>query len=261
MAQAETGSAPFLLPVRIWGRTGMAEPSQRRSSRSGSSRKARKPPSAPRRPNTKQTGERSEAAFLHRASALGFGVAKPWGDSLRYDFILDNGERLWRIQIKCTESIRAQAYETRATYSIGKGRAVYTTHDTDFIAAHIVPLDIWYILPVAVCTPQPMLRFYPHRQAKKMRLEKYRELWTQLKPQSPGPHGPITIQAVADETTYPDLDSHATPQALSSGRQQIPPASLRSRVGMTKSRRTDKESRWGLARRNGMGRGPGELRQ
>jgi hypothetical protein len=231
MAQAETGSAPFFLPVRIRGQPGMAESSRRKSSQRKSSRNlednrtndpklshpsqsskggspsARGHSNSTRRPNTKQTGERSEAAFLHRASALGFGVAKPWGDSLRYDFILDNGERLWRIQIKCTESIRAQAYETRATYTIGKTRAVYTTHDTDFIAAHIVPLDIWYILPVEVCTPAPMLRFYPHRQAKKMRLEKYRELWTQLKPESPGPHGPITIQAVADETIYPDLDS------------------------------------------------------
>jgi hypothetical protein len=204
MAQAETGSAPFLLPIRIRRRTGMDESSRKRRNT------PRKQSSPKPRPNTKQTGERSEAAFLHRASALGFGVAKPWGDSLRYDFILDNGERLWRIQIKCTESIRAQAYETRATYSIGKGRAVYTTHDTDFIAAHIVPLDIWYILPVEVCTPQPMLRFYPHRQAKKMRLEKYRELWTQLKPESPGPHGPITIQAVADET----IDDAAIPEGI-----------------------------------------------
>ena len=45
-----------------------------------------------------------------------------------------------------------------------------------------------------------MLRFYPHRQAKKMRLEKYREAWHQLKPTNPGANGPITIQAVADET-------------------------------------------------------------
>jgi hypothetical protein len=196
MAQAEIGSAPFLLPIRIRRRTGMDESSRKRRNT------PRKQSSPKPRPNTKQTGERSEAAFLHRASALGFGVAKPWGDSLRYDFILDNGERLWRIQIKCTESIRAQAYETRATYTTGKGRAVYTNHDTDFIAAHIVPLDIWYILPVAVCTPAPMLRFYPHRQAKQMRLEKYRELWTQLKPESPGPRGPITIHAAADETVY-----------------------------------------------------------
>jgi hypothetical protein len=119
------------------------------------SRKPRHP--APRK-NTKVTGERSEAAFLNRASDQGFGVAKPWGDSLRYDFILDNGSRLLRIQVKCTESIRAHAYETRATYSVGKGRAVYTTKDIDFIAAHIVPLDIWYIIPVEICTPAPLHR-------------------------------------------------------------------------------------------------------
>jgi hypothetical protein len=157
-------------------------------------------PTQPRK-NTKLTGERSEAAFLNRAADLGFGVAKPWGDSLRYDFILDNGSRLWRVQVKCTEALRAQAYETRATYTTGSGRAVYTRADIDFIAAHVVPLDIWYILPVEVCTPAPMLRFYPHRQAKKMRLEKYREAWHLLQSQPDTEHG-LEIQAVADETTY-----------------------------------------------------------
>jgi hypothetical protein len=151
------------------------------------------------RKNTKLTGERSEAAFLNRAAGLGFGVAKPWGDSLRYDFILDNGSTLWRVQVKCTECIRAQAYETRATYTTGKGRAVYTRADIDFVAAHIVPLDIWYIIPVEICTPQPMLRFYPHRQAKKMRLEKYREAWHLLQSQTSAESQPIEIHAVTDK--------------------------------------------------------------
>jgi len=153
--------------------------------------------------NTKLTGERSEAAFLHRAAGLGFGVAKPWGDSLRYDFILDNVDRLSRVQVKCTESIRAQAYETRATYTVGNGRAVYTRADIDFLAAHVVPLDIWYIIPVEVCTPAPMLRFYPHRAAKKMRLEPYREAWHLLAASADssasGRFG-IEIHAAADET-------------------------------------------------------------
>jgi hypothetical protein len=39
-----------------------------------------------------------------------------------------------------------------------------------------------------------MLRFYPHRNAKKMRLEKYREAWYLLGP----PHIPLTIQACID---------------------------------------------------------------
>ncbi len=170
-------------------------------------RKPRKP--APRK-NTKVTGERSEAAFLYRASnpVFNFGIAKPWGDSRRYDFILDNGRRLHRIQIKCTESIRAQAYETRATYTTGKTRAVYTKKDIDFIAAHVVPLDIWYIIPVEICTPAPMLRFYPHRKARKMRLEPYREAWHLLQSEEEnGPLGNIEIQARADETLYPTAES------------------------------------------------------
>jgi len=132
------------------------------------------------RDNTKLAGERSEAAFLSRAHNLGYGVARPWGDSMRYDFIIDNGESLLRVQVKATDSLRAGAYETRATYTVGKGRAVYTRRDIDFLAAHVVPLDLWYILPVEICEPAPMLRFYPHRQARQMRLEKYREAWNLL---------------------------------------------------------------------------------
>ena len=160
-------------------------------------RKRKPDPEPEPRKNTKVTGERSEAAFLHKAANLEFGIAKPWGDSRRYDFILDYGDCLHRVQVKCTESIRARAYETRATYSQGSGRAVYTKKDIDFIAAHVVPLDIWYIIPVEVCTPAPMLRFYPHRKAKKMRLEQYREAWHLL--QSPEA-GKIEIKASADET-------------------------------------------------------------
>jgi len=49
---------------------------------------------------TKKKGEAAELAFMLKAVSLGFGVAKPWGDSERYDFILDTGTRLWRVQVK-----------------------------------------------------------------------------------------------------------------------------------------------------------------
>ena len=174
------------------------------------SRKPRQPRSRVRR-NPKRTGEHSEIAFLYRSDQRQFAISRPFGDSERYDFILDNRPRpvvtLNRIQVKCTECLRAGAYETRATYTVGKGRAVYTKRDIDFIAAHVVPLDIWYIIPVEVCTPQPMLRFYPHRKAKKMRLEKYREAWHLLDPPLPNPPT-ITIQACID----PDYPEEAYPE-------------------------------------------------
>ena len=50
--------------------------------------------------DAKQKGEVGELAFLHKAASLGFGVAQPHGDSELYDFILDSGERFWRVQVK-----------------------------------------------------------------------------------------------------------------------------------------------------------------
>ena len=133
------------------------------------------------RPNTKRTGEFSEAAFLLKAVSLGLRVTKPWGDSERYDFVIHNGQQFLRVQIKGTRTLRAGAYETRATYTVGKGRAVYTSDDIDFLVAHIIPLNVFYVLPVDACQPSPMLRFYPHRHSRSMRLEPYREAWNLLR--------------------------------------------------------------------------------
>ena len=47
-------------------------------------------------------GGSAEMGFMFKAAGLGFGVAKPCGDSERYDFILDSGKRLWRVQVKST---------------------------------------------------------------------------------------------------------------------------------------------------------------
>jgi len=41
-----------------------------------------------RKRNPKRMGELSQAAFLLKAQSLGFGLALPWGDSEKYDFIV-----------------------------------------------------------------------------------------------------------------------------------------------------------------------------
>jgi len=244
--------------------------------------------------NTKRKGELSEAAFLLKAASLGFGVAKPWGDSERYDFILDphdykihgqgapplsrslrqSGDfdsptlssraqsrdlvvsdaasnpgfgrgapclasfarrgnvtvapalsrslrqggsfdfdgatsvpagpkdsadfasptlssraksrdlvfpapRLWRVQLKWH---RRPPYDVQPIYSIyGQGKRVYTANDIDVLVAHIVPLDVWYVLPVAAFSPGKSLRFYPDAPCKRARFEHFREAWHLLR--------------------------------------------------------------------------------
>jgi hypothetical protein len=49
----------------------------------------------PRAPTRKRQGELAELAFMSKAASLGFGVAKPYGDSERFDFILSRDGHLW----------------------------------------------------------------------------------------------------------------------------------------------------------------------
>jgi PD-(D/E)XK endonuclease len=140
--------------------------------------KTRTPATPPLVRNPKRTGELSEAAFMLKARTLGFGIAKPWGDSERYDFILYTGPRLWRVQLKCTEVLRARGYDVQPIYSVyGKGKVTYTPKDIDVLVAHIVPLDVWYVLPIAVFQHSTSLRFYPDIPCKSPRWEQYREAW------------------------------------------------------------------------------------
>jgi hypothetical protein len=147
------------------------------------------PPTTPRRkrPNTKRTGELAEAAFVVKAAGLGFAVSKPWGDSERYDFILDAGHATFRVQVKCTESLNANGYQVQSTYTDRNQKGHYSTADIDFLVGYILPLDLWYVVPSHALPASASLRFYPKGNiSRRARFEQYREAWHLFrKPSSP----------------------------------------------------------------------------
>jgi len=124
---------------------------------------------------TKRRGELAEAAFLHKAASLGFTVAKPWGESDRYDFIVDSGSRSWRVQVKSAHCDGANGYSFHATGNVQS--VVYTARDIDFLVAYIAPENVWYIVPVAVFKKIKRLKFFPSSRRRMSRFEKYREAW------------------------------------------------------------------------------------
>src|SRR5712692_887625 len=63
---------------------------------------------------TKRRGEVAEAAFLYKAASLGYSVSKPWGESDRYDFILDTGSHRWRVQVKSAHTSAINGYTFHA---------------------------------------------------------------------------------------------------------------------------------------------------
>jgi PD-(D/E)XK nuclease superfamily protein len=133
----------------------------------------------------KQRGELAEMGFMFKAAGLGFGVAKPWGDSERYDYILDSGKRLWRVQVKSTYVERGHCYRVHACADTAGKKRPYTAKQIDFLVAYIVAEDSWYVIPVGAFAPLITLKLYPTGSKSGGRFEKYREAWDLMKP-APG---------------------------------------------------------------------------
>lgn len=105
-----------------------------------------------------------------KAISLGFGVAKPWGDSDRYDFILNAGHAFCRVQVK---SIWVKRYYTVKTS--GHSCSPYTADEIDFLAVYIIPEDLWYVLPVALIGGRKAIYIRP--SSPRCVFQQYRENW------------------------------------------------------------------------------------
>jgi PD-(D/E)XK endonuclease len=62
----------------------------------------------------KQLGELAEMMFMVKATTNGLIVAKPYGESRRYDFLVDSGKRTWRVQVKSSTCTHWRAYTVNA---------------------------------------------------------------------------------------------------------------------------------------------------
>jgi hypothetical protein len=141
-----------------------------------------------RKKNPKRMGEMSQAAFLLKAQSLGFGLAVPWGDSEKFDFVVwaGRGGRLLRVQVKATGRLHRGGYDVQPVYSTrGEGKKRYTAREIDVLAARVVLQgkdagEVWYLLPVRVIARVKSLRFFPGLKGKNPRWEGYREAWEWL---------------------------------------------------------------------------------
>jgi hypothetical protein len=128
----------------------------------------------------KALGELAELAFCFKASSLGFGVSKPLGDNEPFDFILNAGHRLWKVQVKSTYHIDETCFFNTVRASVGGRRQIYSAENIDVLAGWVMPLDVWYIIPVQAFAPRMSVEVYPHRKVATGQYEAFREAWCQL---------------------------------------------------------------------------------
>ncbi len=121
-------------------------------------------------------GEWAEMRFMARASENGLVVTKPWGDSARYDFVVEYDRCFLRIQVKSTVTRKNRVYPVM----LRGATALYTEDDFDFLAAYIIPVDAWYIIPSSVAiTGHQKIHLSPTNP--KSRHNVYREAWHLLR--------------------------------------------------------------------------------
>jgi hypothetical protein len=126
----------------------------------------------------KERGEWAEARFVARAAELMFRVAKPWGDSAPYDLMVERDGLIYRVQVKSTMR-RMKGCSFPCTMPSGK-RLKNILKEIDFVAAYVIMLDLWYIIPAAVVQKRKgHIWLAPLRRRSKY--ERYLEAWHLLR--------------------------------------------------------------------------------
>jgi PD-(D/E)XK endonuclease len=128
--------------------------------------------------NAKERGEWAEVRFLARAVEQRFRVAKPWGESAPYDLLVEREGLVHRVQVKSTmRRVRGGSYVCHMPS--GK-RMIHVLEEIDFVAAYVIPLDPWYIIPAGVVGKRKgNISLAPWRRQSKY--ERYLEAWHLLR--------------------------------------------------------------------------------
>lgn len=137
--------------------------------------------------NPKRRGEWVELKFMERAAGLELEVSKPWGDSARYDVGVESGGRQCKIQVKSTMCLSKNSKHSYvcAVHPNQRGRP-YRRKEFDYVAAYVIPEDVWYIIPASVVIKGSMNMVILSPSVPGHRYERFKEAWHLLTGRLPG---------------------------------------------------------------------------
>ena len=124
----------------------------------------------------KLRGEWVESLFVARSQEEGIPPLVPWGERKGYDNVVGWPGDFWAVQVKSTMSRLANGgYEL----SIWAQHQRYEPGAFDFLAAHVIPKDAWYIIPEKEIRGMKSVTLCSEENRGKY--EQYREAWHLLK--------------------------------------------------------------------------------
>lgn len=126
-------------------------------------------------------GEVVEYRLAYELMNRGLNVSKPLVPA-RYDLLVDNGNRFFRVQVKSTHTVSEGAngcFRYRLT-AVRSACRSYLANEVDVIAAYVAPLETWYFIPhLAFRSKEGKTAIYlfPNVENSKGRFEPYRGAW------------------------------------------------------------------------------------
>lgn len=125
--------------------------------------------------DNKQIGNLTELQCITRFYELGYVVSIPYGDSSKYDMILECQGKLYKLQCKHAKEF----FETDGTLSYLKIKTSwqsgytknsqyhtnkYTKNDIDYFVTHYQGVN--YLIPVEECSTEKVLRILPPKNGQ-----------------------------------------------------------------------------------------------
>lgn len=110
-------------------------------------------------------GNIAEAAFALEALRQGLVVSKPVSTGEVYDFIVDSGKRLYKVQVKSTAFVyikndKEVFVQFQIQKSVNGARQSYVRTDFDILACYISVKNLWHFVHVNDLGVANTLRFH-----------------------------------------------------------------------------------------------------
>jgi hypothetical protein len=83
-------------------------------------------------------------------------------------------------EVGFVDELRRRTVAARHFWRRQQTTKAYTAEQIDILAAYIVPVDAWYIIPVGAFTPSECLSVFPHIPGHGGTYEKFLEAWFPL---------------------------------------------------------------------------------
>lgn len=121
-------------------------------------------------PNTKDIGILSELKVITELVEMGFIVSQPYGDNAPYDFIVDTGDKLLKVQVKTAIEQEDGSIRIPLVKRVGAkriGRQPYYLLNVDAVIAYSRRYKEYYFIDLKKCVNEEIF-LRPKSSVKRM---------------------------------------------------------------------------------------------